>query len=102
MGLAVLATVSTSRSESSGSGRQGHGRGAVGGYHLAFLIAALLVVAAFIVGVTVLEKPAETSTAPEGAGAAEGTGPSESGPEVKTRREPACSDARRASISTRG
>ena len=50
-------------------------------------------VAAFIVGVTVLEKPAETSTAPEGEGAAEGTEPSESGPE-DTRREPAYSDAR--------
>jgi NADH:ubiquinone oxidoreductase subunit 6 (subunit J) len=64
LGLAVLATLSASRSEAlAGDGRP-VAEALVGGYHLAFLIAAGLVVAAMVVAVTVLESKPEPAFEP--------------------------------------
>ena len=57
LGLAVLATLSATRSESLIGGGETTASALTGGYHLAFLIAAGLVVAAIAVAVTVLESP---------------------------------------------
>jgi EmrB/QacA subfamily drug resistance transporter len=61
LGLAVLATLSTSRSETLVA--QGHSTASalVGGYHVAFLIAAGLVVAAILVAVVVVEPAAKAA-----------------------------------------
>jgi EmrB/QacA subfamily drug resistance transporter len=71
LGLAVLATLSTSRSDSLID--QGHsGASALtGGYHLAFWVAAGLVVAAIAVAATVLEPDAEVAEADAEAGRGE-------------------------------
>ena len=55
LGLAVLATLSTTRTEHLAKAGKSTAESLVGGYHLAFIIAAALVVAAFVVAVTVLE-----------------------------------------------
>jgi EmrB/QacA subfamily drug resistance transporter len=55
LGLAVLATVSASRSEHLVASGKAASSALTSGYHLAFLIAAALVVAAIVVGLTVLE-----------------------------------------------
>jgi EmrB/QacA subfamily drug resistance transporter len=67
LGLAVLATLSTTRTEHLASAGKSTAESLVGGYHLAFLIAAALVVAAFIVAVTVLEpvKQSEAAVTPD-------------------------------------
>jgi MFS family permease len=57
LGLAVLATLSATRSESLIGGGETTASALTGGYHLAFLIAAVLIVAAIAVAVTVLESP---------------------------------------------
>ncbi|HEX2739311.1 MAG TPA: MFS transporter [Rubrobacter sp.] len=57
LGLAVLATLSATRSESLIGGGETTASALTGGYHLAFLIASGLVVAAIVVAVTVLESP---------------------------------------------
>ncbi|HEY2141233.1 MAG TPA: MFS transporter [Solirubrobacteraceae bacterium] len=61
LGLAVLATLSTTRS--SDLLRQGHARASAltSGYHLAFLIGALLMVAAAVVAATVIEAPSRAA-----------------------------------------
>jgi EmrB/QacA subfamily drug resistance transporter len=59
LGLAVLATVSGSRTESLVEGGAGVASALVDGYQLAFAIGAAAVVAAFAVAVTVLEAPPE-------------------------------------------
>jgi EmrB/QacA subfamily drug resistance transporter len=56
LGLAVLATLSTTRTEHLAKAGKSTAESLVGGYHLAFIVAAALVVAAFVVAVTVLEQ----------------------------------------------
>ena len=58
LGLAVLATISASRSQALIAAGQSGPQSLVGGYHLAFAIAAALVLAAVVVALTVL-RPAE-------------------------------------------
>src|SRR5262245_17389968 len=57
LGLAVLATLSTTRTESLIDKGESTASALTGGYHLAFLIGAALVVAAIVVGLTVIERP---------------------------------------------
>jgi MFS family permease len=66
LGLAVLATLSTTRSDSLLEGGKSTAAALTGGYHLAFLIGAALVVAAIVVAVTVVEpeQPAAGEAAP--------------------------------------
>jgi EmrB/QacA subfamily drug resistance transporter len=56
LGLAVLATLSTTRSESLAHAGKSHLAALTGGYHVAFLIAAGLILAAVAVAVTVLQE----------------------------------------------
>jgi EmrB/QacA subfamily drug resistance transporter len=67
LGLAVLATLSTTRTEHLAKAGKSTAESLVGGYHLAFIIAAALVAAAFVVAGTVLEpvKQSEAAVAPE-------------------------------------
>jgi EmrB/QacA subfamily drug resistance transporter len=55
LGLAVLATVSATRSDNLIAGGTAHASALTSGYHLAFVIGAVLVMAAIAVGLTVLE-----------------------------------------------
>jgi hypothetical protein len=55
LGLAVLATLSTTRSEALIGGGEATASALTSGYHLAFLIGTGLVVAAIVVAVTVLQ-----------------------------------------------
>jgi len=55
LGLAVLATLSATRSDSLISGGESTASALTSGYHLAFLIAAGLVVAAIAVAATILQ-----------------------------------------------
>ncbi len=55
LGLALLATLSTSRTETLADGGQAAATALTGGYHLAFWIAAALVVAAIVVALVVVE-----------------------------------------------
>jgi len=72
LGLAVLATLSTTRSDNLIHDGKSTAAALTSGYHLAFLIGAALVVAAIVVAAAVLEpeKQAEGRMAPDG----EGTG----------------------------
>jgi len=54
IGLAVLATLATTRTQHLLSGGDGSASALTGGYHLAFIVAAGLVVAALVVAITVL------------------------------------------------
>jgi EmrB/QacA subfamily drug resistance transporter len=54
IGLAVLATLATTRTQHLLNGGDGSASALTGGYHLAFIIAAGLVVIAFVVAITVL------------------------------------------------
>jgi EmrB/QacA subfamily drug resistance transporter len=68
LGLAVLATLSTSRSEDLVAQGESAAAALTGGYHLAFWIGAALVAAAILVTLTVLEpeaKAAKQQAAPE-------------------------------------
>jgi MFS family permease len=66
LGLAVLATVSATRSDHLKAAGEATASALTGGYHLAWLIGAALVVAAFIVAVTVIQpEPAQAEAAPE-------------------------------------
>ena len=70
LGLAVLATLSSTRSENLLADGQGRAEALTGGYHLAFIVAAGLVTVAVIVATTVLqpnaavEEEAEEARAP--------------------------------------
>ncbi len=64
LGLAVLATLSTSRSEDLIAQGTPRAEALTSGYHLAFYVAAALVVAAIAVAVTVLEPVAQPAPAP--------------------------------------
>ena len=55
LGLAVLATLSATRSDALADGGHATASALTGGYHLAFLIGALLVVAGIVIAVMVLE-----------------------------------------------
>jgi predicted MFS family arabinose efflux permease len=55
LGLAVLATLSTTRSNNLIAEGQSTAAALTSGYHLAFLIGAILIAAAFVVGITVLQ-----------------------------------------------
>jgi hypothetical protein len=68
LGLAVLATVSASRSNHLAHAGMGHAQALTSGYHLAFLIAAGLVAAAIVVAAVVVqsEKHAAAATARAG------------------------------------
>jgi hypothetical protein len=68
LGLAVLATLSTTRTN--GLIAHGHARASAltSGYHLAFLIAALLVAAAIVVSAAILEPDRQATPALEAAG----------------------------------
>jgi EmrB/QacA subfamily drug resistance transporter len=65
LGLAVLATLSASRSDTLAAGGDSAAAALTSGYHLAFWIAAGLVVAAIVVAVTVLEPAPRAAVAPE-------------------------------------
>jgi predicted MFS family arabinose efflux permease len=62
LGLAVLATLSASRSDSLIAGGESHAAALTGGYHLAFWIAAALVVAALAVALATLRAEGEPGT----------------------------------------
>ena len=69
IGLAVLATVSADRTEALTADGDSIASALTGGYHSAFLIAAVLVVASIVVGIFVCEEVDEQEMAmPEGAG----------------------------------
>ena len=61
LGLAVLATLSASRSDSLIEQGKSTAAALTGGYHLAFWIAAALVVAAIVVAVTVVQPEAKAA-----------------------------------------
>ena len=65
LGLAVLATLSASRSQDLAAGGTAQAAALTGGYHLAFWIAVALVVAAIGVALTVLQPVAAPATAGE-------------------------------------
>jgi MFS family permease len=70
LGLAVLATLSTTRTNDLIHAGKSTASALVSGYHLAFVIGAGLVVAAIVVAVTVLqpeERPGEAAAAAESA-----------------------------------
>jgi len=58
LGLAVLATLSTTRTNDLIAQGQSTASALTSGYHLAFLIGAILIAAAFVVGITVLQPAA--------------------------------------------
>jgi EmrB/QacA subfamily drug resistance transporter len=65
IGLAVLATLATSRTDSLLAGGDSTAAALTGGYHLAFLIGAGLVIAAIAIAITVLDSEAVAEEAPE-------------------------------------
>ena len=69
IGLAVLATLSSTRTDDLKAAGDPLNDALVGGYHLAFLIGAALVVVAVGVGLLVLEKPEEAEAEVAAAGA---------------------------------
>jgi MFS family permease len=73
LGLAVLATLSATRSDHLIAGGRSQAAALTSGYHLAFLIGAALVVAAIVVAVTVLVE-ARPAMAPEAQDESEAAG----------------------------
>jgi multisubunit Na+/H+ antiporter MnhE subunit len=65
LGLAVLATLSGTRRQALTGGGEATAAALTGGYRLAFLIAAALVVAAVAVAVTVLRPERQAAEEPE-------------------------------------
>ncbi len=63
LGLAVLATLSSTRSDELAAAGESTASALTSGYHLAFLIGAALVIAAVVVAVAVLEQPSERTEA---------------------------------------
>jgi EmrB/QacA subfamily drug resistance transporter len=82
LGLAVLATLSTTRSNNLIAEGQSTAAALTSGYHLAFLIGAILLAAAFVVGITVLQ-PEDRSAHAAG----------EPGEEQRSEGEPAYSES---------
>ena len=86
IGLALLATISTERTQSLLDGRRVHAAALTGGYHLAYLIGAALAVVAIVAAVTVLraQSPAAAMAAAHGQpGAPDGAEPA-TGPAFDT------------------
>ncbi len=71
LGLAVLATLSTTRSDSLRSHGLGNAAALMNGYHLAFTVAAVLVLAAIAVGAVLLQAPRTLQAVGEPAAASE-------------------------------
>jgi len=69
LGLAVLATLSTTRTENLLADGEATKEALTGGYHLAFIIAASLVALAVVIATTVLQASPAVAEAEEGAGA---------------------------------
>ncbi len=67
LGLAVLATLSATRTDNLIAEGQSTAAALTSGYHLAFLIGAILVAAAFVIGVTVLQSEERAAEAAGGA-----------------------------------
>jgi EmrB/QacA subfamily drug resistance transporter len=63
LGLAVLATLSATRTESAAADGASTASALTSGYHLAFLVAAALLLAAIAVAATVIEAPAQQAQA---------------------------------------
>jgi hypothetical protein len=63
LGLAVLATLSTTRTESAAADGASTASALTSGYHLAFLVAAGLLLAAIAIAATVIEQPAQQEQA---------------------------------------
>jgi MFS family permease len=63
LGLAVLGTIATNHSKALLAGHQGLAESLIGGYHLAFAIGAVAVVAAIATAVTVLRTPVSEEAA---------------------------------------
>jgi EmrB/QacA subfamily drug resistance transporter len=63
LGLAVLASLAASRSETLTADGDGHLAALTGGYHLAFLVGALFAIAAAVIGATLLRTTAEPAGA---------------------------------------
>src|SRR5262249_2047800 len=61
LGLAVLATLSASRTETLLGGGDSHAAALAGGYHLAFWIAAGVVAASIVAALVLLEQPAKVA-----------------------------------------
>jgi MFS family permease len=68
LGLAVLATLSTTRSESLLDDGEGRLEALTGGYHLAFVIGAVLVAVALVAAIFVLESKPKEAQEPAPAG----------------------------------
>src|SRR5215207_8643117 len=68
LGLAVLATLSTTRTDNLLADGEATKEALTGGYHLAFIIAASLVVLAVVIATTVLQGNPSVAQAEEGAG----------------------------------
>ncbi|HET7485239.1 MAG TPA: MFS transporter, partial [Solirubrobacterales bacterium] len=71
IGLAVLATLATERTDSKLADGAGHLAALNSGYHLAYVVGAILVAIATVVAVTVLKPAPMPMGAPEGASEAE-------------------------------
>jgi MFS family permease len=71
LGLAVLATLSATRTESLTADGQSAASALLGGYHLAFLIGAGFTLAAIVVAATVLQAPARAQAAAQDLGHAQ-------------------------------
>jgi EmrB/QacA subfamily drug resistance transporter len=74
LGLAVLASIAASRTNSGLASGDGRLQALVGGYHLAFLVGALFALAAAATGVGLLRVSAATENAPHGEPATAGAG----------------------------
>jgi hypothetical protein len=58
LGLAILASIAASRSDSLRAAGDGALDALLGGYHLAFLVGAIFAIAAATIGATLLREPA--------------------------------------------
>jgi EmrB/QacA subfamily drug resistance transporter len=87
LGLAVLATLSTTRSNSLLAGGEPVAAALTDGYHVAFATGAVLVIVAIVLTLTLLRSPERrATTAPEAGDAPEGRSRSESAGQVPTAR----------------
>jgi EmrB/QacA subfamily drug resistance transporter len=67
LGLAVLASVAASRTDSLTASGEGHLAALTGGYHLAFLVGALFAISAAVIGVTLFRTSGALAGAHDGA-----------------------------------
>jgi sugar phosphate permease len=90
IGLAVLATVAADRTETLTANGDSFASAVTGGYHVAFVIAAALVVASIVVGIFVCEEVSDEAMQPGMEPEGEGDQPE---PRDSAQREPAYSEA---------